>query len=143
MAKNLMPKLAELLGVELNERFKICSKGCAKFGKPRFASDYFLDEKDGLMCVKEDGFCKADVSTLGKIILGDFEIMKLPWEPKMYEHYYYPNLLKKEVVSDVWWGRTSDCALKILGMVYRTREEAEEHLADDYERLTGKPLSIW
>ena len=27
-----------------------------------------------------------------------------------------------------------------LNMVYRTREEAEAHMAEDYERLTGKPL---
>ena len=143
MAKNLMPKLAELLGVELNERFKICSKGCAKFGKPRFASDYFLDEKDGLMCVKEDGFCKADVSTLGKIILGDFEVMKLPWKPKHGERYYCPCVQSRSVGAFSWANYSLDYAMLALGMVYRTREEAEEHLADDYERLTGKPLSIW
>ena len=40
----------------------------------------------------------------------------------------------------MWLGDTRDYAMKALDMVYRTREEAEAHLAEDYERLTGKKL---
>lgn len=141
MTKNYMLGVAKLLGVELGERFKICSRGCAKFGSPLFANDYFLDEKGGLMCGDADSFCKAPASVLGEIILGNFEIMKLPWKPKYGEYYYCPSINQKKVIQPMWLGDTRDYSLKALCMVYRTKEEAEANLSKDYERLTGKPLS--
>lgn len=141
MNKNLVSEVAKLLEVELGEHFKICSKVGAKIDSPFFTNEYFLDEKGGLMCSNEDSFCKADVSILGKIILGDFEIVKLPWKPKHNEPYYRPNIMCKSVSNELWSGSTLDYTLKSLGMVYHTKEEAEAHLADDYEWLTGKPLS--
>ena len=141
MAKNLMSELIKLLGVELGEHFKICSKGCAKIDFPLFTNEYFFDEKGGLMCSNEGSFCKVnDASMLGKIILGDFEIVKLPWKPKYGEYYYFPSVQSRKVIQSMWLCDTRDCALKLLGMIYRTEEEANEHLAEDYERLTGRKL---
>lgn len=136
MAKNLMSELIKLLGVKFNERFKVRSKGCVNLS----IDDYFIDEKDGLMGGNEYCFCKADASVLGKIILGDFEIVKLPWKPKYGEYYYCPIVQSRKVIQSMWLDDTRDCALKLLGMVYRTEEEANEHLAEDYERLTGRKL---
>lgn len=138
MNKSLIPAIAKLLGVELGERFKLlCNKG-------DFDGVHFLDEKKGL--VWESSTLshreRENACILEGILLGDYSVAKLPWEPKLYERYYYPSLLKKEVVSDEWWGRTSDFSLKVLGMVYHTREEAKEHFAEDCERLTGKPLEV-
>ena len=42
MNKNYILGVAKLLGVELGERFKVCSRGCAKIDFPLFANDYFL-----------------------------------------------------------------------------------------------------
>lgn len=142
MAKNLMSELIRLLGVEFNERFKICSKGCAKINFPLFTNEYFLDEKGGLICSNGDSFCKADASVLGKIILGDFEIVKLPWKPKYGEYYYFPSVQSRKVIQSMWLGDTRDCALKLLGMIYRTEEEANEHLAEDYKKLAGQSLEV-
>lgn len=141
MTKNYMLGVAKLLGVELGERFKICSRGCAKLGSPLFANDYFLDEKGGLMCGDKDSFCKAPASVLGEIILGNFEIMKLPWKPKEGNDYYVLDVEIEGIRHYSWSDATFDYAMLSLGMVYRTKEEAEAHLAYDYERLTGKPLS--
>ena len=143
MSKNLMPEIAKLLGVEMGEAFYINDhlgrRVCAYSDNNLFKIGpalLHLNNTDG--CFEGSD---RDQIILVKLLAGLLTIEKLPWEPKMYEHYYYPSLLKKEVVSDVWWGRTSDCALKVLGMVYRTREEAKAHFAEDYERLTGKKLS--
>ena len=142
MSKNLMPEIAKLLGVEMGEAFYINDhlgrRVCAYSDNNLFKIGpalLHLNNTDG--CFEGSD---RDQIILVKLLAGLLTIEKLPWEPKMYEHYFYPSLLKKEVVSDVWWGRTSDCALKVLGMVYRTREEAEAHLAEDYQRLTGKRL---
>lgn len=141
MTKNYMLGVAKLLGVELGERFKICSRGCAKLGSPLFANDYFLDEKGGLMCGDKDSFCKAPASVLGEIILGNFEIMKLPWSPEYGDDYYVLDVEIGGIRRYSWEGITFDYAMKTLCMVYRTKEEAEANLSKDYERLTGKPLS--
>ena len=140
---NLMPEVAKLLGVEVGEPFYILQNG--KHKCIYSDNDLYKITEEGLAninntdgCYEYHSHCRVILTGL---LLGECSVEKLPWEPKMYEHYFYPSLLKKEVVSDVWWGRTSDCALKVLGMVYRTREEAETHMAEDYDRLTGKPLS--
>lgn len=68
------------------------------------------------------------------------EEKKIPWEPKRGERYYFPSITDKCVVSNFWDGATMELALKAFGYMYRTREEAEAHLAGDYEKLTGKKL---
>ena len=60
--------------------------------------------------------------------------------PKYDEPYYSPSVTQKRVMELLWLGDTRDYAMKAIDMVYRTQEEAEAHLAEDYERLTGKPL---
>lgn len=141
MTKNYMLGVAKLLGVELGERFKICSRGCAKLDFPLFNNDYFLDEKGGLMCGDKDSFCKAPASVLGEIILGNFEIMKLPWSPEYGDDYFVLNFKTRRIERYFWGATTFDLAVKSLGIIHRTKEEAEAHLAEDYERLTGRPLS--
>ena len=134
MTKNLMLQIAKLLGVEVGEKFRVNDSGV------------------NILCgIYEDGLCKLNRDgskrpgfgddLLGKILRGKSEIVKLPWEPKYKEEYFYPNIRQKTVTIEQWTYETFDYAMKSLNMVYRTREEAEEHLAEDYERLTGKPLS--
>ena len=132
MGKNLMPEVAALLGVEIGEEFIIQNAD---------RKETVVLAADGFHVIQPNGVLGPEHGKLlSKVLQGLYETKKKPWEPKMYERYYYPSLLKKEVVSDVWWGRTSDCALKVLGMVYRSEEEAKANLSKDYERLTGKKL---
>ena len=70
------------------------------------------------------------------------EEKKKPWVPKKDEQFYRPNILIEAVSNEKWCGSTLDYALKELGMVYRTREEAEAHFAEDYEKLTSKKLEV-
>lgn len=145
MNKSLIPAIANLLGVELGERFKVCSKGCAEIDFPLFTNEYFLDEKGGLMCSNEDSFCKVnDASMLGNIILGEFEIMKLPWSPKDGDKYYTIGFtgssIKPYITWYIWNGHVIDYTRLKLGLIYRTEKEAMVHMSEDYERLTGKKL---
>ena len=138
MSKNLIPEIINLLGVELEEAFKIrrpdyevCEKGV-----------YAFFENEGLMKRNEQGeFDNNSSIEFEDLCLGYYEVVKLPWEPKKDERYYIPSVSNQCVQKYFWHEYTLDFAMKALGMIYRTKEEAEAHLAEDYERLTGKPLS--
>ena len=137
MSKNLIPEIAKLLGVEMEEAFKIrrpdyevCEKGV-----------YAFFENEGLMKKNEQGEFDSNSSIeFEDLCLDNYEVVKLPWEPKHGESYYCPSIRQRKVMQPMWVGDTRDYAMKAINMVYRTQEEAEAHVAEDYERLTGKPL---
>ena len=133
MNRNLMPEVARLLGVELGEEFIIENAD---------RKENVVLAADGLHVIQPNNVVGPDHGKLlSKVLQGLYELKRKPWEPKYKEPYYRPNIIYKRVSDVLWRGSALDYALKELGMIYRTREEAEAHLAEDYERLTGKPLS--
>lgn len=118
MAKNLIPEIAKLLGVELGEEFK--------FGNNNVK---FWFDLDGL---HSEEFETADL-TFYRLARGDAEIVKLPWKPKegqtVYSFYARGISRVLEVISFVWVGSVvSHQALVKAGWVYKTRAEAEAAL---------------
>lgn len=141
MSKNLIPEIAKLLGVEMEEAFKIrrpdyevCENGI-----------YAFFENEGLMKKNEQGeFDNNSSIEFEDLCLGNYEIEQLPWEPKNGEIYWtivFKGDGKPFATSRVWSCFSVDFSRKALGMVYRTKAEAQTHLSEDYKRLTGKPLS--
>lgn len=133
MAKNLMPDVLKLLGVEYDERFKLTNTDGVIT-----ENDVFCFFEHGLFHALQDGEYEDASDILYDILAGNYEIVKLPWEPKYKERYYRPNIIYKRVSDVLWRGSALDYALKKLGMIYRTQAEAEKHLRDDYEKLTDK-----
>ena len=125
MAKNLIPQIAKMLGVELGEEFKI-----------KDAADWMLFhfEERGLRVRNVDE--KVELSdgvdgTLFERLLGGYlEIVKVPWKPKKGDVYYTFELLGgKWVVRSFWWGGfPNEYALLDKGWVYRTCEKAQAAL---------------
>lgn len=118
MAKNLIPEIAHMLGVELGEEFKV-------EGDNR---TYWFD-LDGLRSgkyVAED----EDDAMLHDLLCGKAEIVKLPWKPKKGDVYFTFEVFRgKWVVRSVWWtGEPCNYALLDKGWVFRTKEEAEDAL---------------
>lgn len=138
MAKNLMPEIIKALGLEYDEVFRVCEQDAETAEGGLFC----FNKEGGLIKINPDGSTCTALEILYDILNGYYEIVKLPWEPKYKERYYRPNIIYKRVSDVLWRGSALDYALKVLGMVYRTREEAEAHLAEDYERLTGKKLEV-
>ena len=133
MNKNLMSEVAWLLGVELGEEFIIENKD---------RKETVVLAADGFHVIQPNNVVGPDHGKLlSKVLQGLFEAKKIPWAPKYKEYYYSPSITQRRVIELLWLGDTRDYAMKAIGMVYRTKEEAEAHLAEDYERLTGKPLS--
>lgn len=114
MAKNLIPKIAELLGLELGEKFKIKGDvGTYEFGLEGLWGDY-----------------GTDAEALEAILCGSAEIAKLPWKPKKGDAYFTFVLMgdKWGVGSLHWGGFPNEYGLLEKGWVYRTCAEAQAAL---------------
>ena len=132
MAKNCMAAVAKLLGVELGEEFIIENKD---------SKETVVLAADGFHVIQPNNVVGPDHGKLlSKVLQGLYEVKKIPWEPKKDERYYIPSVSNQCVQKYFWHEYTLDFAMKALGMIYRTKEEAEAHFAEDYEKLTGKPL---
>lgn len=122
MAKNLIPEIARMLGVEIGEEFKVVYK---------VGFEIICNfTKEGVF-VHEDGCSgKHDKELLIDIICGKAEIVKLPWKPKKGEDYYTFGGSDGiwRVSQQHWTCHPFDLALFEKGWVYRTRAEAEAAL---------------
>ena len=133
MAKNCMAAVAKMLGVELGEKFIIENKD---------RKETVVLAMDGFHVIQPNNVVGPDHGKLlSKVLQGLYEVKKIPWEPKKDERYYIPSVSSQCVQKYFWHEYTLDFAMKALGMIYRTKEEAEAHFTEDYEKLTGKPLS--
>lgn len=116
---SLIPQIAQMLGVEIGEKFKV--KG---YNEPtyRFDADG-LKESFSNRPKEEWTFANA---ALGSLLAGDIEIVKLPWEPKNGAYYYTFSISSgKWIVRPSWWiDSPNEYALLDKGWVYSTKEEA-------------------
>lgn len=123
MAKNLIPQIAHMLGVEIGEEFKVKGDDETTYS--------FTD--DGLKLIYNGGIGIAEISSDAAFIAllkGKDEIVKLPWKPKRGDAYYTFEIFRgKWVVRSLWWtGAPCNYALLDKGWVFRTKEEAEDAL---------------
>lgn len=123
MAKNLIPEIAKMLGVELGEEFKI--KG--------YELTYMITDDKGLMATNdspETGWTPANALFVA-LLNGKDEIVKLPWKPKFGDRYFGVFEFNGKLMVcryDIWRGTIAEEAQYRCGWVYRTKEEAEAAL---------------
>ena len=135
MAKNLIPEIAKMLGVELGEEFKV--KGDDEL-------TYRFDS-DGLKLTHDSGIELAKISAnvaFVDLVNGNDEIVKLLWKPKVggtFYSFYTPAfgfLVGPDDIHNYKW-KVRDCiwddtplafGLFKAGWVFRTRAEAEAAL---------------
>lgn len=125
MSKNLIPQIAQMLGVELGEEFKI--KGEDELMTYRFNSD-------GLQVTYGDGIELSYISTNSAFVAlvnGTDEIVKPQWKPKIYDIYWTFKAAHIDVwcVTDThWMNNPKDVAAFKNGWVFRSKVEAEAAL---------------
>lgn len=120
---NLIPQIAQMLGVELNEEFKIKGREGAIY---KFIVDGLLVSDDDA----EKVYTTAHMPLVG-LVRGDIEIVKLPWKPKHKDKYwtfYINNHDKLDTDWNIWTEEIAELARLKAGWVYRTRAEAEAAL---------------
>lgn len=123
MSKNLIPRIAAMLGLQLGEEFKV--KGYDELTY-RFASD-------GLKLTYDNGLEISGLTAkvaLVALLNGKDEIVKLPWKPKKGDVYFSFELLgDKWIVRSLWWcSSPNEYALLDKGWVFKTTQEAEAAL---------------
>ena len=125
MAKNLIPKIAKLLGVEIGEEFKVDRYEYNGL-TCKFAENMLMSRSD--LKGAEWGITYV---ILSELLAGDAEIVKIPWKPKKGDAYYTFDIFRGKwvVIRSSWWtGAPCNYALLDKGWVYRTKEEAEAAL---------------
>lgn len=115
---NYMKDVAKILGVELEEEFKI--KG--------FEPIYKITNYGLVIKTDSNNWCEMSGDTFLQLIRGDYVIRKLPWQPKKGDEYYSPSSYFKYVDVALWGGYSTDFALKEAGMAFKTKEECEAAL---------------
>ena len=131
---NLIPKICEMLGVEVGEEFKLHWNGVEQTGIFRF-TNYRLESK---FKDKEDW---GECSVLPELLNGGITIIKLPFEPKEGEQYQFIGLYdeKPTVMFTIWHDAEMEhYERKYCGNVFRNRKDAEDRKYEIYEKLTGK-----
>lgn len=128
---NLIPQIAQMLGVELGEEFKI-----KEYGERIYRFD-----NSGLQLIYDNGVRNLNITAnmaLSCLLSGDIEIVKLPWKPKMDERYWTFGLGvdgKWIVIARRWEGYPCEFLLVDKGWVYRREEEAKAALSSVAKEL--------
>lgn len=132
---NYMEQVAQMLGVELGEEFKIKD--------PKNGEIYnvvFKFDNSGLVRrePKPKRVWIPDSGALHQLIIGGFEVVKKPWKPKKDEKYYYVSLLKG-IVQTYFCEDHNDIMRYVLGNYFQTKEEiTPEVLEETWKRCYGK-----
>jgi hypothetical protein len=129
MSKNIMKEVTNLLGLELGEEFEILNSGYV----------YKIDKKQGIMYrhSNDKDWHISNVIRFEDFLMGEKEIIKLPWVPKRNEAYYRPSRKFFGVTSEVWTDNPYDYAFKEAGMIYRTEKECEAALPGLRKKYLG------
>ena len=117
MAKNYMPEIAKMLGVEVGEIFKMTD----------YNSLYRFTER-GLEFKGTAGWCLSE--RIEWLLTGRNEILKLPLQPKEGDRYYFPATDFQYSCPETWDNHPIDFALKEAGMAFKTKEECEAALPE-------------
>ena len=119
---NRMEEVAKMFGLELGEQFNV--------GVNRFSTNApYMFTKNGIA----DSFGGYNTVLLEAMIRGEVPIQKLPFKPK--KNYKYWTLGIGKVFDLYWNGDMADLENYKLGIVFRTKKQAEEKLSTYKQEL--------
>ena len=130
---NLVPRIAQILGVEIGEEFKVKNSGGMVYDCLfRFTETdmQFKDPKDGWQ----------PTFVINDVIQGKCEVIPLPFTPHEGDDYYFVVWGDEEgLTTDVreFLGSVGNFEDVYCGNCFRTETAAEMHKFEIYKRLTG------
>ena len=127
MSKGYMAKVAEALGVEIGEVFKISKEDSnEKFTKYFRITHVNIEESEYQFLYSHWDTCNSEV--LLRLLNGSLTLRKLSWKPKDCEEYYTPYIDRCDRFYSCWtWKNTvGDMDRYEHGLVCKTEEEATE-----------------
>lgn len=117
---NYYKQIAEMLGVKLEEEFKL-KPSCLE--KPWNCLYRF--SKDGLENKYSDlSWVKCEKGAIDNILIGQTEVIKIPWKPKKGEAYWHYSKGWEQATFRKWEGTLDDLCTWKCGSCFRTEEEA-------------------
>lgn len=122
---NCMAKIANCLGVELGETFKIADKW-----NGIYPHDYRITNEKGIERLRNDTNCWETLKgeTFRWFLIADIKIVnELPWKPQQGEKYYVPQIAvhpENMYYEYLWEDDSVDIARYNMLLVYVTKEEA-------------------
>lgn len=138
MDKNIMSQIAQLLGVELGEEFKV-----------NLATEdeiFRITTENGLEIKKLESSSKDNTgdttlqvwktipTSFVKLLTGEAKIIKLPFKPKQGDVFwsFYRSISSDKwlVISITWTNTVTDIARFKVGWCYRTEAEAKSALPE-------------
>lgn len=126
MSKGYMAKVAEALGVEIGEVFKISKEDSnEKFTKYFRITHDNIEESEYQFLYSHWDTCNSEV--LLRLLNGSLTLRKLSWKPKKDEMYYVPAIgVHPEYMYQefIWDKDNADIERYNTGLVYKTKEEA-------------------
>lgn len=129
---NYMEQVAKMLGVELEEPFKIIYSNNAE------SIEYYRFTKNGFeFYYDEDNEWLPGAQGFIRLILGQYKIKKKPFLSKDGERFYFIDV-NKNVQSRINDQKEFDIMSYILGNCFKTEEEAEDNKEETWERCYGK-----
>ena len=129
-----MKEVAKALGYEVGEEFNLIFTD----GKYSRYNPFKFTETDLV-----DTFGGVFTNYIGRIITGEYTIEKIPFVPKVGEQYWTYCDDKEEifiVCSYNWANSTFHKERKLLGIVFRTEQEAKDYLPTWQKRLEGEEI---
>ena len=120
MGENLIPKLAEWLGLVEGDEFEIEGSTYNPF---KYENGRFND-------------CEGDRMNGGQfigILYGDIEVKKLLWKPKFGEIYWYVHNGKPVMCAS--FTCATDVARYLMGDCFRTEHEAESNVSEILRKI--------
>lgn len=128
---NYYKQFAEMLGMELEEEFKL-KPSCLE--KPwnclyRFSTDGLENKYSDLSWVK------CEKGAIDNILIGQTEVIKIPWKPKNDETYWWYSEAWKHGISTKWKSEIQDLFFWKVGNCFRTKEEAKTKGKEIMEKL--------
>ena len=127
---NKMAEVAKVFGVELGEEFQIKYKDTIVYGTFRFT-------EKGTETKGSSGWESARPALL-RLLTGEYEIVKMPYQPKKGETYWTCYSNDFAITALTWCDWVQDFALLKCGAVFRTEAEAIKARPRIYKELTGK-----
>ena len=134
--KNYLPEVAKMLGVEVEQTFKIKSW----FAEAPDDSVYKFTERDFCFYDDESGVWESSLR-YADIINGNAFIIEIPFKPKSGEWYFMFLFCGGDFcIAGTQFNEYSiqDLTNVYCGNCFRTREEAQKHKVEIYEKLTGR-----
>ena len=129
---NKMKEVTKLLGLEIGEKFNIIyDNGSYSNYNPYYFTETKFLNRNG-----------TNIECLLELITGHYAIEKLPFVPKVGEKYWtYSAGFTLPVIEYYSWGNSCyDKERKLLGIVFRTEQEAIGYIHTWEKRLEGEEL---